>query len=220
MSTKRANGEGVLRKRKNGLWECTVMDGFQKNGKRNYKSFYGRTQKEAREKAAIYFSIKPNQNSSPGLIVSCQTDDIPAIRFCDWADQWYVEYEDEVAPSTYDNYQYTLNRIKEYFAGCNLSDIKALDVERFLKSLIQSGKSKSLVSKSRGMLFQIMQKAEANSYITKNPVPLVKKLRMQKTRSRKDSFTVSEVRDLLKHLPDDMIGNAIRLMLCTGLRTQ
>ena len=70
------------------------------------------------------------------------------------------------------------------------------------------------------MLFQIMQSAEANDVIQKNPVPLAKKVRMNDAVTRKDSFTRDEVRDLFMKLPNDMIGNAIRLMICTGLRTQ
>ena len=42
MPKKRSNGEGALRKRQNGLWECMIMTGFQPNGKRKYKSFYDR----------------------------------------------------------------------------------------------------------------------------------------------------------------------------------
>ena len=45
MPKKRSNGEGALRKRQNGLWECMIMTGFQPNGKRKYKSFYARTQR-------------------------------------------------------------------------------------------------------------------------------------------------------------------------------
>lgn len=45
MSKKRANGEGYLRKRKNGTWELTIMTGYHPDGRRKYKSFYGKTQK-------------------------------------------------------------------------------------------------------------------------------------------------------------------------------
>ena len=34
MPKKRSNGEGALRKRQNGLWECMIMTGFQPNRKR------------------------------------------------------------------------------------------------------------------------------------------------------------------------------------------
>ena len=43
---RRANGEGTLRQRNDGRWECTVMVGFRDNGQRKYRSFYGQTQKE------------------------------------------------------------------------------------------------------------------------------------------------------------------------------
>ena len=39
MAKKRTNGEGTIRQRETGLWECTIMDGFQPNGKRKYKRF-------------------------------------------------------------------------------------------------------------------------------------------------------------------------------------
>ena len=44
MAGKRSNGEGTLRKRPNGLWECTMMVGYKDDRARRYKSFYGKTQ--------------------------------------------------------------------------------------------------------------------------------------------------------------------------------
>ena len=36
MARKRSNGDGALRQRPNGIWELTIMDGFQDDGKRKY----------------------------------------------------------------------------------------------------------------------------------------------------------------------------------------
>lgn len=47
MAKKRTNGEGTIRQRDNGRWECTVMDGFQSDGRRKYRTFYGKTEKAA-----------------------------------------------------------------------------------------------------------------------------------------------------------------------------
>ena len=63
MPGKRSNGEGTLRKRPNGLWECTMMVGYQEDGRRRYKSFYGKTQKEAKDKAEAY-----KRDTAAGLI--------------------------------------------------------------------------------------------------------------------------------------------------------
>ena len=47
---KRSNGEGMIRQRSDGRWESRVMIGYKDNGKPEYKSVYGKTKKEAREK--------------------------------------------------------------------------------------------------------------------------------------------------------------------------
>ena len=41
LKKRRANGEGTIRQRSNGLWEISILDGYKPNGKRNMKSFYG-----------------------------------------------------------------------------------------------------------------------------------------------------------------------------------
>ena len=65
MARKRAHGEGSLRQRPNGIWELTLMIGFQSDGRRKYKSFYAKTQKEVKEKAKAYQSAKAEGFSSP-----------------------------------------------------------------------------------------------------------------------------------------------------------
>ena len=55
---KRANGEGSLRRKENGCWEIQIMDGFKSDGRRNIRSFTGRTQKEAKEKRDEFLQKK------------------------------------------------------------------------------------------------------------------------------------------------------------------
>ena len=53
MAKKRANGEGNIRKRKDGRWEGRYTAGYdEKTGKRIIKSVLGKTQAEAKEKLA------------------------------------------------------------------------------------------------------------------------------------------------------------------------
>ncbi len=74
------------------------------------------------------------------------------------------------------------------------------------------------------MLFQIMRKAAANQLIQQNPVQLADKVKMSRLQKRprrfKDSFTKGEIKIMMRDLPHDQIGNSIRLMLGTGIRTQ
>ena len=47
---RRSYGEGTLRLRADGRWECTLMDGYDNDGRRVLKSFYGKSQKQVKEK--------------------------------------------------------------------------------------------------------------------------------------------------------------------------
>ncbi|MCD8256299.1 MAG: hypothetical protein LUC40_03885 [Oscillospiraceae bacterium] len=49
---------------------------------------------------------------------------------------------------------------------------------------------------------------------------LADKLKQETTKSKKDSFTAEEVQALFQQLPDDKLGNSIRLLLLTGMCTQ
>ncbi len=209
MPKKRPNGEGTLRKRKNGLWECMMMEGFQPNGKRKYKSFYGRTQKEVRQKVKEY-----------KMALECGLDLTKEFTFGQWSQTWYEGYKNQVSATTYESYRYTLKILNATFGKKNLKAIRVSDVEAFLKELTKDGTHHSLASKCRGMMFQIMKKAQANDLILKNPVELADKLKQAPIQNKKDSFTAEEVQALFRYLPQDKIGNSIRLLLLTGMRSQ
>ena len=125
MPRKRSNGEGSLHKRSNGLWEWQIMVGYQPDGKRKMKSFYGRTQKEA----AKYLE---DLRAAPEISKE--------MAFTDWADIWYESMKGQVAEQTYESYQYTLNILKEYFREDRLIDIRAIDIENFLKKMAEDGR--------------------------------------------------------------------------------
>ena len=50
MAKKRANGEGSLFQREDGLWICQIMIGYRPDGKRDIRTFTGKTRKEAIKK--------------------------------------------------------------------------------------------------------------------------------------------------------------------------
>ena len=166
MGRKRPNGEGTIRKRPNGLWEFQVMVGYQVDGRRKLKSFYARTQREAKEKGRRYLDQIEAQPQLAGEML-----------FQDWADLWYAGLDGQVSDSTYIGYQFTLKLLKGYFGTMPLDTIKAVHVEAFLREMQQSGKSHSYLTKLRGMLYQILKKAEANELIGRNPVSVADKVK-------------------------------------------
>ena len=110
--------------------------------------------------------------------------------------------------------------LKDGFYHRPLTVIHPIDIENFLKGMRRDGRSDSYISKARGMLYQIFQKAEANDLVRRNPVRLAEKMRASGTAKRKEAFTTAEVAHLMKVLPDDRMGLSIRLLLGTGMRMQ
>ena len=208
MAKKRSHGEGTIRQRDGGRWEGTLMIGYQSDGRRKYKTFYGRTQAEVKKKMREFQVAKENGELS-GM----------DYNFSDWADIWYENHRDNIKPTTQENYRYTLRILKDHFGRRKILEIKAMDIEIFLKKLRRDGRSDSCLAQCRGMLFQIFNKAEANDLVKKNPVRFAEKMRKRPAK-RKEAFTAEEVKLLLEKLPEDQVGWGIRLMLCTGMRTQ
>ena len=102
MAKRRSNGEGSLRQRKDGLWELTIMDGFQPDGRRKTKSFYAKAQKEVKAKAKAYQDARAEG-------IEMEVD----YLFPEWADIWFENHKDNIAPTTQENYGYTLRILKE-----------------------------------------------------------------------------------------------------------
>ena len=206
---KRSNGEGMIRQRADGRWESRVMIGYKDNGKPDYKSVYGKTKKEAREKLKVFLDERAS-----GIDTSHN------YNFSNWADIWFEHHQDNITATTQENYRYTLRILKDYFGVRPLTDIKAFDIEVFLKALRKEERSDSCIAQCRGMLYQIFHKAEANDLVRKNPVRFADKMRSREPTKRKEAFTAEEVKLLMEKLPKDQIGISIRLLLGTGMRSQ
>ena len=150
MSNKRSHGEGTLRHRSDGRWELRIMDGYRISGEPRFKTFYGKTQKEVKAKCKEYQDALSN---------GIQVDTI--LYFEDWADTWFEGHKDNISPTTQESYKYCLKMLKEGFYHRPLTVIRPIDIENFLKGMRRDGRSDSYISKARGMLYQIFQKAEA-----------------------------------------------------------
>ena len=207
--SKRMNGDGLLRRRPDGRWELRVMLGCRDDGKPNFKYFYGRTKKEVQEKVAAF-----HKDQQGGVDTSHH------YTFSEWSEIWFENHKSNITPTTQENYRHILKRLKSWFGTRYILDIKPYDIEAFLKAQRAEGLSDSYLSKSRGLLYQIFHKAEANDFVRKNPVRFAEKMRTSGPKKRKEAFTTEEVHLLMEHLPHDKMGLSIRLMLGTGMRTQ
>lgn len=215
MSGKRGKGEGSVHRLPSGSWQSQIMDGYTDEGKRRIVSFTAPTRAEALNKMREYLLNKQDDRNKP-------KPEIPIFE--DFAKHWYEAYRTQVEESTYANYRYTLKLLNKSFSHLVLGEIKTAEVNRFINALEEQGYSASQINKCRSMLIQILDTAEADDLVLKNyarrAFRSTKRLSKEKKTHKKDAFSVEEVERLLKDLPDNLLGNSIRLMLISGLRLQ
>ncbi|WP_297290619.1 tyrosine-type recombinase/integrase [uncultured Flavonifractor sp.] len=214
MAGKRAHGEGYITQTPNGKWRGQLMDGNDPiTGKRIIISFTAPTKREVLQKIQNYKLEKEQKKKAPPM------------TFSQWADRWYEDYRTQVEPSTYSNYKYTLQDLKDHFGKAELMAIRPMDINDYLTGLLRKGFSHSKISKCRAMLIQILDSALVNGLLDRNPARAAKAIRAESVTGElvpapKDAFTPEEVERLMEDLPDDAIGNAIRLLLGSGMRIQ
>ena len=133
MPKKRANGEGNIRKRKDGRWEGRYTAGYHPNtGKRIIKNVLGRTQAEAREK------LKKTMEQCQGLDVTRSAEYTVAT----WLRTWCELYaKPNVRVATANRYQlmietYAIPRI----GSVKLSKLTSRQLQKLYKDLMEHGR--------------------------------------------------------------------------------
>ena len=134
MAKKRANGEGNIRKRKDGRWEGRYTAGYDpKTGKRIIKNVLGKTQGEVKEK------LKKALEECQGLDVSKAADEYTVAT---WLRTWYELYaKPNVRTATANRYKliietYTIPRI----GNIKLKKLTTRHLQKLYKELLESGR--------------------------------------------------------------------------------
>ena len=174
MARKRANGEGSLRKRKNGTWEGRVSIGVDPNtGKTITKSLYGRTQKEVHEKMVALLYGGGQRIAAPAA--DPRTTAEPEARddemtISEWLDTWLAEYLVDVKRGTYNAYESVVRlHLKPAFGKYRLSELKTPIIQKTLNKYRRDGKSPKYIKNIHGVLHRAMEMAVRAEYLEKNP---------------------------------------------------
>ena len=192
MAKKRANGEGNIRKRKDGRWEGRYTAGYNpETGKRIIKNVLGKTQAEAKEKLAAAQQ-------------ECQTLDMTRTdeyTVATWLRTWYDLYaQPNVRLATADRYRlmietYTIPRIGKI----KLKKLTSRDLQKLYKDLMEHGRvnqrsghgnpglSSTTVRSVHLMLHSAFERAVKERLIPRNPTddciaPKVQKVEMKTLR--------------------------------------
>ena len=223
MPKRRANGEGNIRKRKDGRWEGRYTAGYDpESGKRIIKNVLGKTQAEVKEK------LKTAISESQRLDVSKAGN----YTVASWVRTWYEVYaEPRIRPNTKAYYtNYIENHIIPGIGNISLDKLTTIQIQRFYNNLQKTGrvqrknfpelKDKSLSPRVvRGvhtLLHNCLEQAVAEHLLLTNPAQGCKLPQLEKRE--------------MKILPQEKIGMylaeaerrgllaAFYLELTTGLR--
>ncbi len=155
--------------RADGRYAVQVYIG-QKDGKRKYKTVYGRTQKEADDKAR---ELKVSLQK--GIDIAAEYD-----TFNKWADAWLKIKSTEVSHSQMNVYSSCADHLNRYLADAPITKIKTLDIQKIITDLAKqnpnTGKpaSKKLLNATKQTAGQVFRLAIDNRILDYNPADSVK----------------------------------------------
>ena len=182
-----------LYQRPDGLYE----KGVTINGKR--VRFRGRSEKEILQKIAAY-----QQKEEKGL------------TFADVAEQWYQRKAEDIQPTTLKrSYQPLYDRITAHFGGRYIREIKPMDVQQFLATIISY--SQKSVNNHLSIVKQIFDHAVIIGAIESNPATAVKVPKGLK-KNKRDMITASQMQAIEANISYPVFGLLAFFLLYTGCR--
>ena len=222
MPKRRANGEGNIRKRKDGRWEGRYTVGHDpETGKAIIKNVLGKTQAEVKEK--LKKAIEENVGIDYGRAKTYTVGN--------WLEVWYENYAKiKMRPSTYLTYHgYIENHIKPQLGKIPLNDLTTLHLQQFYKKLLAEGRverieaqkqPKGLSAKTVRNIHQIISSAlklaVEQRLIARNPadgcaLPKAERKEMQ-------TLPVEQLTSFLREAKDSGVFALYYIDLTTGLR--
>ena len=222
MAKKRANGEGSIRKRKDGRWEGRYTAGHDpETGKAIYKNVLGRIQAEVKEK------LKQAIEETQALDVT------KAGKYTvgEWMEVWFQDYAKiKVRPSSHQTYQgYIHNHIRPNIGDIPLEKLTSLDLQKFYKKLLVQGRvdrveakgqPKGLSAKTVRNIHQILSSAlklaQEQRLILTNPAEGCALPRVEHQEMK--TLTTVQLASFFREARESGVFELYYLELATGLR--
>ena len=222
MAKKRANGEGSIRKRKDGRWEGRYTAGHDpETGKAIYKNVLGRSQAEVKEK------LKQAIGETQALDIT------KAGKYTvgEWMEVWFQDYAKiKVRLSSHQTYQgYIHNHIRPNIGDIPLEKLTSLDLQKFYKKLLTTGRvdrveakgqPKGLSAKTVRNLHQILSSAlklaQEQRLILTNPAEGCALPRVEHQEMK--TLTTVQLASFFREARESGVFELYYLELATGLR--
>ena len=220
-STRRDNGSGTLRKRKDGRWQGSVQFGYKPNGKPNIKYVYGKTEAEAKRKLKELIKLSYTEKNEQELFINQTVEE--------YCNDWLINVQSNILkPSSYDRKELTLEKqVYPLLGKFNMSQITFDDIQFMVNELKKQNLSYSTIKKAYEAINGCFKYAIIKGDINKNPcigVVLPKNLKHQDGDIK--FYTEEQIKLLLKQSTIKYsngrykyrLGYGIQFLLYTGLR--
>uniref|UniRef100_UPI00403FB57D site-specific integrase n=1 Tax=Candidatus Enterococcus willemsii TaxID=1857215 RepID=UPI00403FB57D len=223
--------KNIYRDSRNGTWYFKVYLGTDSDGKKIQKTKRGFPSQKEAKLAYDKFMLAHGFNQSIVNHLGSSSkqmlfEEFYRVRFVKW-------YEKQVKRQTFENAQFIFEKKLRFFYHLRVRDITSEDIENWMFELSQtisknmrfqkekSTLSKSYINRIRGHLKIVLDRAEKEGLINKNPVNEVSYL---PTENRKvDFWEIEEFKKVMSYFNDVSIQNKHRklvyeLLFYTGLR--
>lgn len=203
---KRANGEGSIRKRKDGKWLVTFATGLYKaDGKREYLYKYANTQAEAAEILCRLQTEKAMGYSQSTAV----------IKTGDWMENWIEEVKaPKLALATLTSYRNNFRvHIKPYIGEIPIKSLSGYHIQRCLDAI---GGSYSTFVKNYNIIHGSMERAVKQRKIVRNPCEDV--VFPKDDREKMRVLSKEEQQRLIEELDGEYYRPMILMYLYSGLR--
>lgn len=215
---KRGNGEGTLRRRKDGTYEGRVFLGYSsETGKPITKSVYAKTKKlvlEKMESAKLNAVQTPTVNGMSGN-----------TKLADWMQYWLETYTPHIKPCTHNEYDQEIRlRINPFLGDCSLRALSVDMIQRAFNEQFVSGRaSAKTISNAHAVLHKALSFAVINGLISRNVSDgFVRPRKPVDIDSAEDSsivlMTKAEVAEFIHEMGKSNYGDYFLFLFYTGIR--
>ncbi len=204
---KRANGEGTCRQRSDGRWEYKVMVGVKPDGSPFRKSFYGKTQGEAKKQFQDFQAKRHG-----GIILKPQSMTLEML-----VERWLElkRERDAVSENTYQQYKYGLGKFKALYKQ-RLDKITPLHIDQIYTHMLREGLSPRSVQVAHRSLYGALKQAVAWELVGRNVLESVKVPKQIKPEVA--YWTADEVACFLAHAQPHRLYGLFYTAVVTGMR--
>lgn len=198
----RANGEGSIYRQKENLWASSITV----NGKRKY--FYGRTQKEVKEKRDAFL-----QDVSRGVSVDAKKQTV-GVFLQDWLEN---AQKQSLRPRSYERYEEIVRlHIMPVLGQHQLQKLSPQHVQALYAQKQEEGYSSTTVLYIHNVLHKALKSAVRWALVVRNVCDLVDPPRREDFEGQ--TLTVEQSRKLLEIVRGHRLEALFVLALATGMR--